>query len=127
MWRERKQARGDGAVTETIRVYVAGPYTKGDVGENVHLAIQAGNRLAELGFAPYIPHLNHLWHLQIPHSPQFWYDYDLKWLAVCDCMVRLPGESVGTDAEMTFARQHAIPIYWGVEELRMVVGRMVGL
>lgn len=35
------------------RVYVAGPYTKGDVAVNVRNAYEAANRLADLGFAPF--------------------------------------------------------------------------
>lgn len=38
------------------KIYVAGPYTKGDVAENVHKAFKAANDLADLGFAPFVPH-----------------------------------------------------------------------
>lgn len=35
-----------------VRVYVAGPYTKGDVCENVASAVRAADRLFELGYYP---------------------------------------------------------------------------
>lgn len=41
------------------RVYVAGPYTNGDVAVNVRTAYEAADRLADLGFAPFVPHSTH--------------------------------------------------------------------
>ena len=38
------------------RIYVAGPYTNGEVAINVRNAYEAANQLAELGFAPFVPH-----------------------------------------------------------------------
>ena len=38
------------------KVYIAGPYTKGDVALNVRKAYEAANQLADLGFAPFVPH-----------------------------------------------------------------------
>ncbi len=43
------------------RVYVAGPYTIGNQILNVRQAVLTGTKLLDLGFAPYIPHLNHFW------------------------------------------------------------------
>jgi hypothetical protein len=40
------------------RIYVAGPYTKGDA-VNVRNAYMAVNKLADLGFAPFVPHATH--------------------------------------------------------------------
>jgi hypothetical protein len=97
------------------RVYLAGPYSRGDVGENVHAAVLAADRLWAAGFAVFLPHLTHLWHLVRPHPYADWIDYDLEWLACCDYLVRLPGESAGADQEESFARDHGIPVYHGVE------------
>lgn len=80
-------------------VYVAGPYTKGDLSVNVANAITAGENLSRLGFIPYIPHLTHYWHLAYPHKIDFWYEYDMQWLERCDCLLRIPGDSVGADRE----------------------------
>lgn len=38
------------------RIYVAGPYTKGDVEANVARAIEAGDVVAYHGMTPFIPH-----------------------------------------------------------------------
>jgi hypothetical protein len=54
-----RPARG----TMIARIYVAGPYTKGDVAVNVRNAFEAANRLADVGFAPFVPHATHFWHM----------------------------------------------------------------
>lgn len=54
------------------RVYVAGPYSRGDVTENVRAAVRAGDAIAEAGGIPFIPHLSHLWQLICPHEYEFW-------------------------------------------------------
>lgn len=98
-------------------VYIAGPYSKGDVVINVRNAVLAADLLLKSGFVPYVPHLSHLWHTISPHPADFWYDYDLEWLRKCDCLVRLDGESAGADAEVAFARKHGIPVYYSVLEV----------
>lgn len=97
-------------------VYVAGPYTKGDVVLNVQVAIHAGEELIKAGHIPYIPHLTHLWHFVVPHPPEFWYEYDLYWLKKCDCLVRLPGESKGADNEVIVAKESGLGIYDSVNQ-----------
>ena len=97
-------------------IYVAGPYTKGDVVLNVRNAILAADKLAQVGYVPFVPHLSHFWHLLCPRPIEFWYQYDLAWLELCDCLLRLPGESVGADLEVRRAKDLGIPIYWSLEE-----------
>ena len=97
-----------------MRVYIAGPYTQGDPVENVRRAIRAAERVIASGHHPYVPHLNHLWHLISPHSWEYWMTLDLAFLPACDCMIRLPGESVGADRE-TRAAAGLMPIYYSVE------------
>lgn len=99
------------------KVYVAGPYTKGDVAMNVRAAIIAGDDLAQAGFTPFIPHVTHLWYLLCPHDWEFWMAYDLQWLGVCDCLLRLPGDSVGADLEMKHAQELDIPVYFTIEDV----------
>ena len=94
-----------------MRVYIAGPYTKGDPVWNTKAAILAGEMVVEVGHTPYIPHLNLLWHFATPHSPEFWYNYDLEWLILCDCLIRLKGESPGANREVAYAKERGIPVY----------------
>jgi uncharacterized protein DUF4406 len=98
-----------------MRIYVAGPYTKGDVAINVRNAIEAGNALLKAGHAPYIPHLTHFWHLVYPGPYEQWLALDLHWVRQCDALLRLPGESSGADGEVAEAKRLGLPVYYAVE------------
>lgn len=93
-----------------MKIYVAGPYTKGDVALNVRKAIKAGDLLLKDGHTPFVPHLAHFWHLVCPGPYEQWTRLDLAWLPMCDAIVRLPGESVGADTEITIAKQLGIQV-----------------
>jgi len=93
------------------KVYVAGPYTKGDVAVNVRNAITAANELADLGFAPFVPHFTHFWHMLFPRPYEFWLDLDNQFLPCCDAVLRLPGESSGADKEVQLATSLGLPIF----------------
>ena len=97
-------------------IYIAGPIT-GEPVRGTARAILAGNKLAKLGHYPYVPHLNLLWQLVTPHDVDFWYDFDLRWLFKCDCLLRLSGKSYGADKEVEFAQQHGIPVFYKMSEL----------
>lgn len=94
-----------------MRIYVAGPYTKGDVAQNVREAIMAGNNLRALGHTPFIPHLTHFWHMLIPREIDYWYSYDMEWLEQCEAVFRLPGESKGADKEVERAKELGMPVF----------------
>jgi hypothetical protein len=98
------------------RVYVSGPYAKGDAAENVRRAVMAADELLRAGHVPFCPHLSHFWHLLCPKPREAWLQYDLEWLRACDAVVRLPGESEGADAEVEAARELGIPVYGSVGE-----------
>lgn len=103
------------------RIYVAGPYTLGDVAVNVATAIEYGDRLLTMGFSPFVPHLCHFWHYKHPHHYEEWLDWCLEWVEQCDALLRIPGESKGADREVMHAIKHGIPVYTSIES--MVVGR----
>ena len=46
-----------------------------------------------------------------------WLAIDLAWVAVCEAVVRLPGESGGADMETAEARRLGIPVFESVAEL----------
>lgn len=100
-----------------MKVYIAGPYTNGDVALNVRTAIEAADRVLKAGHVPFVPHLFHFWHLLCPGPYEQWTAMDLAWLDHCDALVRLPGGSSGADAEVSRARELGIPVYFGVEAL----------
>ena len=99
-------------------VYIAGPYTQGDPVQNVNSTIKAADGLLEFA-TPYIPHLNMVWHLVIPHSdPDFWYTYDNCFIPFMHTLLRLEGSSHGADNEEILARKYGIPVFKSVDELR---------
>jgi hypothetical protein len=102
-------------------VYIAGPYsarTQIEVEQNVATAITAGNKIAEAGFAVFIPHLYQYWEKWYHHDYKFWIEQDLEMLSRCDVVVRLDGHSLGADKEVKNALIiHNIPVYFGVQEL----------
>jgi len=99
------------------KVYVAGPYTKGDVAINVRNAFEAANKLADLGFAPFVPHWTHFWHMMFPRPYEFWLELDNQFLPCCEAVLRLPGESNGADKEVALAGASGIPIFYSIESL----------
>ena len=99
------------------RIYIAGPYTKGDVAVNVRNAYEAANRLADLGFAPFVAHATHFWHMLFPRPYEFWLDLDSQFLPYCQAVLRLPGPSGGADKEVDFAKKLGIPVFTKIDEL----------
>lgn len=99
------------------RIYVAGPYTHGDVAVNVRKAISMAHELARRGFAPYVPHLSHFWHLVYPRPYREWMALDRVWLVQCDAVLRLPGLSPGADEEVAVAAQLGMPVYTALQDL----------
>jgi hypothetical protein len=100
------------------KVYIAGPYSKGDTITNIAEAIKYGDSLIKLGAIPYIPHLTGFWHLICPHSINTWYDYDNEWLLVCDAVWRLEGESTGADNEVELAEKNNKPVFYKIWDLK---------
>ena len=99
------------------KIYIAAPYTKGDVAVNVRNAFDAANTLADLGFAPFVPHFTHFWHMLFPRPYKFWLDLDLEFLPCCQAVLRLPGDSQGADGEVAAAKKLGIPVFVTIESL----------
>lgn len=99
------------------KVYVAGPYTQGDTAMNVRNAYEAANRLADLGFAPFVPHATHFWHMLFPRPYGFWLELDNEFLPCCQAVLRLPGSSSGADKEVALAKSIGIPVFTDIDSL----------
>lgn len=90
-----------------ILVYLAGPITKGNQFHNVHLAIVAAKRLREAGFAVIVPHRCALDEIVGGAEPyERWMAEDFELISRSDAIVRLPGDSTGSDREV----QHALSL-----------------
>ncbi len=102
-----------------IKVYIASPYTLGDVAVNVKLQIDTVNELMDEGFAPFAPLYSHFQHMVHPRPYQDWIDICLEWVGVCDCLLRLGGESKGAEGEIKLANELGLPIFYSTDELYM--------
>lgn len=103
---------------EKIKVYVASPYTVGDTAKNVKTQIETADDLFSLGFNVFTPLVaTHFQHMVYPREYDFWLAIDLEWLAVCDCVLRLPGESKGADIEVKKAKELGIQVFNNIVDL----------
>ena len=93
------------------RVYIAGPLILEDSARNIRNVLAVADRLLLDGYIPFVPHLTWFWHLVKPHETNTWLEYDLHWLSLCDALFHIPGQSTGTDIELSYANEHDIPIF----------------
>ena len=98
-------------------VYIASPYTKGDVAVNVRESFLVADELVRLGYLPFPPLFSHFWHFLSPHPYEFWTELDMEWLLHVDYILRLTGESSGADREVLFAESYGIPVYYSISDL----------
>lgn len=100
-----------------IKIYIASPYTKGDVAVNVRKQMDAVDILIDNGFLPFSPLYYHFQHLVHPRSYDEWLLLDIGWLLQCDAVLRLDGESIGADKEVEVAKENGIPVYYSISDL----------
>ena len=100
-----------------MKVFIAAPYTEGDVAMNVKRAIDAADMLLDAGYLPFVPHLTHFWHIISPKPYKVWTALDLEFLPLCDAVLRLSGDSDGADDEVALARKLGIPVYYKIMDL----------
>jgi hypothetical protein len=86
-------------------VYVAGPYTTPDA------LTASGLALA------FVPHVTFLQHLVTPHDVDHWYALDYAFLAKCDALLRIPGDSTGADKEARLAYELEIPVFYDPDKV----------
>lgn len=100
-----------------MKVYIASPYTVGDVAVNVRRQIETADKLMNMGHTPFVPLLSHFQHLLFPRPYEDWVNNDLEWIPCCDCVLRLRGESKGADNEVKLAQKLGKPIYYSIAAL----------
>ena len=100
-----------------IKVYIASPYTLGDVAVNVKTQMDMADKLIDYGFAPFVPLYSHFQHMAHPRPYQDWILLDNVWVLACDCVLRLPGESKGADDETQLALENGIPVFESIAQI----------
>lgn len=102
------------------RIYVAGPLTYPDPMVNTHRALKVADRIMEMGFVPYIPHLSVFHNIMSPKDYETWMEYDFQWLDACDAMFRIRGKSSGADREEERANKNGQPIFRYLYDLHKI-------
>jgi hypothetical protein len=108
-----------------IKVYIASPYTKGWMPDNVRRQITIGDELLDLGYKPYIPLLTHFMELYKHRDEREYLDLDIVFLSVCDAVLRIKPldengieiPSAGADEEEAKAKELGIPVFYSVADL----------
>jgi len=100
-----------------LRVYVAGPISKGPLERNIRRALDAANVLMHNGFHPYTPHLHCFMDITHPHEYERWMTLGFAFIPACEAVFRLDGESSGADRECEFAAAIGIPVFNSIESL----------
>ena len=101
-----------------MKVYIASPYTLGDVAVNVKVQMDMAHVLMNEGFFPFVPLYSHFQHMVHPRPYQDWINIDLEWVKSCDAVLRLDGESKGADGEVNFAEALGIPVFYTIKDLK---------
>jgi len=104
-----------------MRVYIAGPYTLGDVALNIRQVLVVAEAIFEAGHTPFVPHLYHFWHLINPKPYDYWIKLDMEWLKICDALIRLDGKSSGADREVDWCRSNGVPVFNSLEDFFKVI------
>lgn len=108
---------------QKLRVYIASPYSIGDVCANVRESMDCFDQLMNAGFAPYAPLMSHFQNI-VHHRPyQEWIEHDLQWVLAADVVLRLPGESKGADGEVSYAEACGIPVVYTINALDRLATR----
>jgi hypothetical protein len=106
-----------------FRIYLSAPLSDGNtlppdaIAMNADRAAQVGADLLKHGFAPLVPQLTagHACLMEVPWD--FWIEAGCAWITIADAVLRLSGESRGTEAEIAFAEQRGVPVFTTLGEL----------
>ena len=102
-------------------VYIACPYTGGDVAANVARCMEVAHLLMDAGYCPIAPLLSHFLHVHRQRPYEDWMAIDMELLRRSDAVIRLSGESPGADRETAAAALFGIPVVRTIPELTTCV------
>ena len=109
-------------------IYIASPYSKGDVAINAHFQCKVFDQLLSDGkVLPVAPLWSHFQHLLFPRPYEDWIRYDQEMLKLYDGCLRLSArieqlkyevaESSGADGEAAAFGRFGKPIFFSIDEL----------
>jgi hypothetical protein len=104
--------------------YISGPYSKGDTGNNVNVAMNQWAWMKEThpNILTICPHWSHFQHILTPLDYEVWIEYDLDLIETLSrsgpgCILRMSGESEGADCECALAEKLGVPIVRTAKQL----------
>ena len=119
---------------DRVIVYISGPLSTGDLAKNIAASCEVYRELVRRGYAAICPHLSAFADFDrnsysifgpvvvgkvepagIPYER--WINCCLGLIPAVDVVLRLPGESNGSDRETELAKQHGIPVVGSIDEL----------
>ncbi len=114
--------------TEKPTVYIASPYTRGDLAINTHFQCRVFDKLLSDGKVLPVAHLwSHFQHTAFPRKYQDWINYDQAMLPLYDACLRLnvefqkldyfESESKGADGEVDTFEKLGKPIFYSIADL----------
>lgn len=111
-------------------IYIAGPLRnkkENVIIENVQRAMKVGKFVFDLGHSAFVPHLYWLSHKTIvmPIDDNEAFKYCFSMLSYCDALVRLPGESDGSNQEVIRAAKWDKPVAYLTHTNKLDVERAV--
>jgi hypothetical protein len=109
-------------------IYIASPYTKGDVAINTRFQCEVFDELLTDGIVlPFAPLWSHFQHTVFPRHYQDWIDYDLALIPRFDACLRLKATyellayvqnaSSGADGEVDLFLELGKPVFYSKESL----------
>jgi hypothetical protein len=112
--------------TKDMLFYLAGPYSS-DPERNYLWHLLESERLKNAGIMCFSSIVKtHRWHGQYPHSHEQWIKWDLRWIELIKstgrgAFIRLPGDSPGSDVELSEAKKLGLPIWIGHDPVNDVI------
>lgn len=106
------------------RIYICGPlFSSGRVDANLIKAEMAATKLRRYGLNPFVPHRSFFANLIQFREEEFWMEWNLDELKLCQGLYRLPGPlSPNIASETTLASTLQIPIFTSLPKLLRYFG-----
>lgn len=113
---------------EKFLVYIASPYSHGDMQINARTQILVMHKMLDDGIViPYAPLLGHVAQIVQPRTYDSWMEFSLDILKRCDAVLRVDSEhketnylqihSRGADMEVACAMREGINVFYDFDEL----------
>ena len=98
-------------------IYIASPYTKGDVAANIKRSMIVADKLIALGYCPIVPLMSHFLHMYNPRPYEDWLRIEEELVRRSEVVLRIYGASTGADREVKLAKELGIHVVYTIDEV----------